>query len=179
MRITMLACGVILLVSAVFGQGIEIANDPKYPLQIVSVSPHIGPTGSFNGMKILFKNTASAPIIALSASVVVRLSNSKSNRITLSEDHADSSRPTPLGAGQLYERTSQSGIKPPSGVTITGVQARVDYIEMADGTMYGPDPDNMKQHFKTTRFVRRSERKRLQQIYQDKGVNALLEELKR
>lgn len=179
MTVAMSACALILLLGTAFGQSVEISNDPKYPLQIATVSPQIGPGSSLNGVKIVFRNAVQAPIVALSASVLVRLSNSSTKRITLSEDHAGSSRPTPLGPGQFYERTSQSRIVPRQGVTITGVEARVDYIEMADGTTYGPDPDNVQQQFRTNRFVKRTEREKLLQLYQERGLNALLDELKR
>jgi hypothetical protein len=66
-----------------------------------------------------------------------------------------------------------------SGVTITGMKAQVDFVKTVDGKTYGADPNRMGKTLRFGEFSRRSERKRLLQIYNSGGLSALLNELQR
>lgn len=186
MRIALVVSVLTVFVSAVFGQGVEIRNDPVYPLQIVSVTPSIGPNNALTSVKIGFRNVGQVPITALSASLLVRFSNSKGpTRVIVSEDLAALGYASgwgmvaSVGPGQLYEHTTGGRIVPAPGTTVTNVEAMLDYVETSDGKRYGPDPRHVNLQFATSRLARRSERARLLKMYQDKGLNVLLDELGR
>jgi hypothetical protein len=167
-------------------QEVQLKNDPTYPLQIVSVSsPQLSEDGTvFHGATVSVQNTGSVPCVAFAVSLVLELSNSQTHRVSFQEDHnalgyAKGSSSDEIALGQTYTMRNTTGVRMiiPSGVTITGIQARVDYVGMADGKRYGDD--KVGQTFRMTRWEHAAERVRLLKIYNTQGLQALLDELQR
>lgn len=164
-------------------QAVQLRNNPDYPLQIVSVLPDIQAGGKLiAGARISVRNTHQVPCVAFAVSVSVKFDNGESRRMTIAQDARHLGFDDPAGQvapGQLLDRASRSQIAVPPTAKIVAVQGRVDYVEMADGTTYGDDPDDYKKLFGLLRASRQQERKRLLRVYGEKGLGALLEELRR
>ncbi len=87
----------------------------------------------------------------------------------------------PIAANQIYtaDATGRVQVRGRESATVAGVEARVDYVEMADGKKYGEDPGKVWETFRMSRWERAAERSRLLSIYDTNGFQALLDELKR
>ncbi len=171
-----------------FAQEVFLNNNPSYPLQIVSVSPNIGDGGSaYNGAKVTLRNTGNVACVAFGVSVILHLSNSQTARQSILEDHVALGQALPgsqpIAPGALYEAGNRSFMQTrlpvPKGVTIERIEARVDYVEMADGKTYGADPDALRIGLSARRLAAKAERARLLKIYRDQGIDALVTELTR
>lgn len=172
-----------LLPARGLAQGVELRNDPNHPLQIESALVDVQEGGRLiAGARVAVRNKGQVPCIAFAVSLIVKLDNGKSGRLTIAQDRAT------LGAeelregippGQLLDAATRSRFPIPSGTKLAGVETRLDYIEMAGGATFGRDPDNYKERFGVVRMARDHERKRLLKIYREKGLPALLEELGR
>lgn len=181
-RSSIFALTIALLAGTGLGQDVQIKNDPKQPIQIVSVVPQITTGTVINGVRVVFRNNGPTEIVALSAVLRLRFSNSTSNRIVISQDHIGlgyAAGTSGIAPGQIYERVATGRITPQPGVTLVGIDAEVDYVEMADGSTYGKDADGVKTRFAHMRYAKRTERARLLKIYQQQGLNELLGELNR
>ncbi len=189
-RMEATALAVAMVVGAVmtrgFAQEVQLRNDANFPLQILSVSPDVGDGGrTYNGARVSMRNTGNVACVAFAVSVVLTLSNSQTRRESIREDHAalGYAQPDPraIGAGQVYEAGNvvRSRLPIPAGATIDHIEARVDYIEMADSKTYGPDPDDLRKELRSRRFGTKAERTRLRKLYQEQGFSVLLNELMR
>jgi hypothetical protein len=187
--ISLVAVGLALgaLCASGFAQ-VELKNDPSYPLQLVSVSSlQFSEDGTvFHGATVSVQNMGSVPCVAFAVSLVLELSNSQTRRMTFSEDHnalayAKGSSSDEIVPGQTYIMRDTTGVRLPIpiGVTITEIQARVVYVETADGKSYGDDRDKVGPSFRIGRLERAAERARLLKIYNTQGLQALLDELQR
>jgi len=188
--VPLVAIGLVLgaLCGSGLAQEVELKNDPAYPLQLVSVSsPQFSEDGAvFHGATVSVQNTGSVPCVAFAVSLALELSNSQTRRVRFQEDHnalGYAKGSSEIAPGQTYTMNNMTAtgvrIPIPSGVTITGIQARVDYVGTADGKSYGDDPDKMGKTFRMARWGRAAERTRLLEIYKTQGLQALLDELKR
>jgi len=171
-----------------FAQEVELKNDPSYPLQLASVSSlQFSEDGTvFHGATVSVRNMGSVPCVAFAVSLLLELSNSQTRRMTFSEDHdalayAKGGSSDEIVPGQTYVMRDTTGVRLPipSGVTITEIQARVVYVETADGKSYGDDRDKVGPGFGIRRSERAAERARLLKIYNTQGLQALLDELQR
>ena len=168
--------------------GVKVVNNDSYPLQIVSVTPQLSEDATeLTGMVVTLRNTGGAPCVAFAVSLVLTFGNSETREVRLQEDHvalgyAKPYSPTdPIPGNQIYtvDRTGTLRVSAREPATIVGVEARLDYVELADGKRYGPDPERVGETFRMTRWGHAAERKRLLSIYDSSGLQALLEELKR
>ncbi len=167
---------------------VKLTNDPSYPLQMVSVSPQLSNDATeFRGAKVTLRNTGNVPCAAFAVSFILTFSNSETRRSAWQEDHiplgyANASLATDrqIMPNQIYTAEA-TGLRVPAHepATITGIEARIDYVEMADGKTYGEDQDKVGEAFRMTRWGHIIERKRLLDLYNTGGLEALLEELKR
>ncbi|MGH9452663.1 MAG: hypothetical protein ACRD2O_01680 [Terriglobia bacterium] len=183
---TTFAAGAVLagLGTVALAQQVRLSNDPTYPVQIVSVSPRLSDDGALDGVKVTLRNVGTVPCEVFSVSLVLTFSNSQTARaaVRAGSDDLGYKNLKPKGiiaAGQDYTENSTIHIPPPSGGTITGIGAGIDYIAMADGKGYGPDPEKVARQVGMMRFARVGERKRLLNIYKTQGLQALLNDLER
>lgn len=166
---------------------VRLANNDSDPLQIVSVSPRLSDDlTKFEGAKVTVQNTGSVPCVAFGVSLVLTFSNSEERTTKLSVDLVSLGYAKPGSASnriapkQVYTETMHVRTAArESSATITGIEARVDYVEMADGKKYGEDPGRLGEIFRMSRWGHAAERKRLLDIYDSSGLQALLDELKR
>lgn len=192
--LTLIAAGAMagLSASAWSAQGsyaVKLANDPSYPVQMVSVSPQISQDGlNFEGAKVILRNTGGVPCEAFSVSFILTFNNGETARSSSQVDFASLGYKSPgtgsdrrIIPGQVYTEdwTGRMRVPPPEPAVIVGVEARLDYIKMADGRSYGPDPDHIGQQFQFMRWGKILERGRLLDVYKTKGIEALLGELER
>jgi hypothetical protein len=174
----------VTLVSPARGQEVQIRNDPSYPVQILYVSPSIAEGGTaVSGASVSVRNTGSVDCVAISVAVVVKYTNSLARHVMIStRDYSGLGYTYTSGGvppGQVQDIPGAGTVTTPQGSTIANLEARVDYIEMADGTTYGNDPHNVRQQINMSRGAKRAERARLLKIYQETGIDALISELKR
>ncbi len=180
------------LTVAIFGrpayaQQVQLKNDPAYPLQIVSVNPSVSNATTFKGAKVTVQDMGKAPCVAFSVGLVFELSNFQTRRVTFREDHnalgysIGSSSQDQIPPGETYTMPNTSGVQflAPKGTTITGIEALVDYAEMSNGKKYGQDPDRLGELFGMMRWTRGAERKRLLNLYNTQGLQALLAAMER
>jgi hypothetical protein len=186
--VSLVVIGLVLggLCGSALAQEVELKNDPTFPLRLVSVSsPQFSEDGTvFHGATLTVQNTGSVPCVDFSVSLVVQLSNLQTRRVAFREDHnalGYARGSSEIAPGQNYTTRGwpRARIPIPSGVTITGIQARVDYVGTADGKSYGDDPDKVGETFQMMRWGHAAERKRLLEIYNTQGLQALLDELQR
>jgi hypothetical protein len=171
-------------------QEVQLKNDPTLPLQIVSVSPQLSQRSDgatiFQGGDITVQNTGTVPCVAFAVSVVIELSNSKTDSVALGGDLNAFGylKPIPaqneLAPGQTYTMHNM-GLNYVTGpdITVTGIKAQVDFVRTDDGTRYGNDPNKVGVRLQMKEGARSSERKRLLRIYNSGGLSALLKELQR
>jgi len=169
-------------------QGVKLANNESYPLQIVLVSPQLSEDSTeLMGATVTLRNTGNVPCVAFAASLVVTFSNSETRKMRWEEDrialgYAKPFFPgDPISPNQIYTANRRGTVRlaahEPSPVV--GVEATLDYVEMADGKRYGADPARVGETMRMARWAHVIERKRLLNIYDSDGLQALLDELKR
>jgi len=171
------------------GYSVKLANDPAYPLQIVSVSPQISQDGiEFDGATLTLKNTGKAPCDAYSVGFTLTFNDGTTRTASLQEDFAflgyktQGSGPDPrIMPGQVYtvDGTERMQVRAGQPAVITGVEVRLDYVESVDGKTFGPDPSHIREQFQYMRWGTSMERGRLLDIYKTKGIQGLLDELQR
>ncbi len=135
------------------------ANNESYPLKIVSVSPQLSEDATeFRGAKVTLKNTADERCVAFAVSFVVTFSNSERREVKLQEDHVALGYAKPysaadlIPANQIYTAETTGRVAAREPATFAGVEAHIDYVEMADGKTYGEDPDSVGEEFRVTRW---------------------------
>jgi hypothetical protein len=168
--------------------GVKIANDPNAPVQVISVSPQVSQDGTaFEGAKFALQNTGKVPCNAFSVSFTITFNDAETRNATWQEDHVDLgySEPDPATESRIMPQQTYNGdagvmhVTPREPATITGVEAHLDYVEMADGKTYGNDPEKVGEAFHMTRWAHSAERKRLLNVYETHGLKGLLGELQR
>lgn len=166
--------------------GVKATNNSSYPLQIVSISPQVSEDGTaFQGARVTLQNTAEVPCNAFAVSFIITFSDGETRRATWQEDHVALGYTTQVPAtdNRIMQKQSYNGdatgmgVSTPESAAVTGIEARLDYIEMADGKRYGDDPDKVSEAFRMARWGASSERKRLLNVYKSGGTQALVEQL--
>ena len=164
--------------------GIKATNNSAYPLQIVSISPQVSEDGTaFEGAKVTLQNTGDVPCNAFAVSFIITFSDGQTRRATWQEDHVALGYSTQVPNIRIMQKQSYDGdatgtrASTPESAAVTGIEARLDYVEMADGKRYGDDPDKVGQAFRMARWGASSERKRLLNVYKSGGTQALVGQL--
>lgn len=168
--------------------GVKATNNSSYPLQIVSISPQISEDATaFEGARVTLKNNGDVPCNAFAVSFIITFSDGETRRATWQEDHVALGYTTQIPAtdNRIMQNQTYNGdatgmrLSSPESAAVSGIEARLDYIEMADGKRYGDDPDKVGQEFRMSRWGASSERKRLLAVYKSGGTEALVNELER
>lgn len=167
-------------------QGAVITNNPNYPLQIVSVTPRVSSDGTgFEGAKIRLRNTGILPCDAYEVSFTITFSDAEQRRASVREDLTPLgyAKPGPTGdqrimPAQVHDLDA-TGMRVTSlaPASVTGIEARIDYILMANSQAYGEDPDHAGEELRMMRWGRKAERNRLLNVYKSGGTQALVEQL--
>lgn len=168
--------------------GVKVTNGRGYPVQIISVVPRVSQDGSeFEGAKVRLQNIGDVPCEAFSVSFIITFTDAETRTASLQEDHAPlgfSKGSTPLDKlivpRQIYVAEAL-GLRVPAlePSTVSGIEARLDYVQMANGKTYGNDPDHAGEQMRMMRWGRKAERERLLDVYRSGGMQALVKELER
>ncbi|MBI1739243.1 MAG: hypothetical protein HYR58_08340 [Acidobacteria bacterium] len=164
-------------------QAVRMKNEPNTPLQIESFIPEFQESGKrISGTLLAVRNTGKVPCVAFAVYIRLKFTDGKVSRITIAEDRAAlgiKGETSGIAPGEHITNTGQGGVTSPSGASIESAEAYIDYVEMEDGTVFGPDEGKFRTRFSMLRATRQHERKRLEKIYREKGFNELLKEIQR
>lgn len=157
-------------------QRVDIQQDVSVPAVILSASA-MGDSSAVSSTQATVRNAGSKRILALALRWTIVTDDGQSlDNYTLIDFSGSNRGEFAPAASQDIISSSKTRLHSQS---VSSVKVSVDYVELQDGTFYGPDKGGSRQKVAHARGGAWAERQRLKKIWKDQGLGALLAELER
>lgn len=173
-----LSLALFLLVCTVqLAQVVPSWSNEQNSLTILDVKCESTPS-SVSNLSCKIRNDSSKEISAFTVLWITTTASGKSGRSYMMEDRSLLKSTKKISPGEVVDCESTGSETFTSGESVARVDVGIDYILFADGSTAGKDQTNSGSLMRNRQLTTNSLRTQLLRIYQEKGLEALLEELK-
>jgi hypothetical protein len=138
----------------------------------------VGTSTSLSGLSCRVRNDSSKDIVAFTVLWTITSASGTTSRSSMMEDKSLVKSLKRISPGDAEDCVSEGSVSTPPVDPITNVDVGIDYILFADGSTSGKDQTHSGSMIWNRQLAANSLRTLLLKIYQEKGLEALLEELK-